>query len=175
MSEKIQLGKTQELIVVKTTDFGVYLNTPGGEDTDKILLPKAQVPKGTQLKDALTVFVYRDSEDRPIATMEEPELELGGVARLKVKEVTKIGAFLEMGGSPGDVYRRSSGGEREGIAAESACLRDPAGRTSRFSYIHLPGVSGTGTTVVGGNFLCNEKQVWTSVTGYGRSVKKNRM
>ena len=97
MSEKIQLGKTQELIVVKTTDFGVYLNTPGGEDTDKILLPKAQVPKGTQLKDALTVFVYRDSEDRPIATMEEPELELGGVARLKVKEVTKIGAFLEMG------------------------------------------------------------------------------
>ena len=97
MSEKIQLGKTQELIVVKTTDFGVYLNTPGGEDTDKILLPKAQVPKGTQLKDALTVYVYRDSEDRPIATMEEPELELGGVARLKVKEVTKIGAFLEMG------------------------------------------------------------------------------
>ena len=97
MSEKIQLGKTQELIVVKTTDFGVYLNTPGGEDTDKILLPKAQVPKGTQLKDALTVFVYCDSEDRPIATMEEPELELGGVARLKVKEVTKIGAFLEMG------------------------------------------------------------------------------
>lgn len=85
------------------------------------------------------------------------------------------GTFLEMGGSPGDVYRRSSGGEREGIAAESACLRDPAGRTSRFSYIHLPGVSGTGTTVVSGNFLCNEKQVRTSVTGYGRSVKKNRM
>ena len=84
-------------------------------------------------------------------------------------------AFLDMGGSPGDVYRRSSGGDREGIAAESACLRDPAGRTSRFSYIHLPGVSGTGTTVVGGNFLCNEKQVRTSVTGYGRSVKKNRM
>ena len=97
MSEKIQLGKTQELIVVKTTDFGVYLNTPGGDDADKILLPKTQVPKGTQLKDALTVFVYRDSEDRPIATMEEPELELRGVARLKVKEVTKIGAFLEMG------------------------------------------------------------------------------
>ena len=89
MSEKIQLGKTQELIVVKTTDFGVYLNTPGGDDADKILLPKAQVPKGTQLKDALTVFVYRDSEDRPIATTWEPELELGGVARLKVKEVNR--------------------------------------------------------------------------------------
>lgn len=97
MSDKIMLGKTQDLIVTKTTDFGVYLNTPTGEDSDKILLPKAQVPEGTQLKDALTVFVYRDSEDRPIATTLEPELELGGVARLKVKEVTKIGAFLEWG------------------------------------------------------------------------------
>ena len=64
MSEKIQLGKTQELIVVKTTDFGVYLNTPGGEDTDKILLPKAQVPKGTQLKDALTA-IRRTARLRP--------------------------------------------------------------------------------------------------------------
>lgn len=97
MSNKIMIGKTQELIVVKTTDFGVFLNTPTGDEADKILLPKAQVPKGTQLKDALTVFVYRDSEDRPIATTLEPELELGGVARLKVKEVTRIGAFLEWG------------------------------------------------------------------------------
>ena len=97
MSSKIQIGKTQELIVVKKTDFGVYLNTPTGTDSEKILLPKAQVPKGTQIKDALSVFVYRDSEDRPIATTLEPELELGQVARLKVKEVTKIGAFLEWG------------------------------------------------------------------------------
>lgn len=64
--------------------------------------------------------------------------------------------------------------ERE-LLQNPACLRDPAGRTSRFSYIHLPGVSGTGTTVVSGNFLCNEKQVRTSVTGHGRTVKKNRM
>lgn len=97
MASSIQMGRTQELIVVKTTDFGVYLNTPTGDEGEKILLPKAQVPEGTQLKDALTVFVYRDSEDRPIATTWEPELTLGGVARLKVKEVTSIGAFLEWG------------------------------------------------------------------------------
>lgn len=97
MSSSIKMGKTQELIVVKTTDFGVYLNTPGGDERDKILLPRAQVPEGTRLKDVLTVFVYRDSEDRPIATIKQPELELGGVARLKVKEVTSIGAFLEWG------------------------------------------------------------------------------
>ena len=97
MTPSIQLGKTQELVVVKTTDFGVYLNTVGGADSDKILLPKSQVPKGTQLKDVLTVFVYKDSEDRPIATMLEPDIELGQVARLKVKELTRIGAFLKWG------------------------------------------------------------------------------
>ena len=97
MAQKIELGKIQELIVTKKTDFGIYLNTPAGSENEKILLPKAQVPKGTELKDVLTVFVYKDSEDRPIATTLEPELELGGIARLYVKEVTRIGAFLDWG------------------------------------------------------------------------------
>ena len=97
MNTKIELGKTQELMVVKETDFGIFLNTPTGEDQKKILLPKSQVPPDTRLKDVITVFVYKDSEDRPIATTLEPELELGQVARLYVKEVTGIGAFLEWG------------------------------------------------------------------------------
>lgn len=97
MTQKIELGKFQELIVTKEVDFGVFLNTPTGNDTDKILLPKTQVPKGTQLKDVLTVFVYKDSEDRPIATTLEPDITLGGVARLYVNQVTPIGAFLEWG------------------------------------------------------------------------------
>lgn len=97
MTQQIELGKYQELIVVKEMDFGVFLNTPSGVESDKILLPKAQVPKDTRLKDVLTVFVYKDSEDRPIATTLEPDLTLGEVARLYVKEVTKIGAFLEWG------------------------------------------------------------------------------
>ena len=97
MTQKIELGKFQELTVVKKTDFGVFLNTLTGEEKDKILLPKAQVPKDTELKDIINVFVYKDSEDRPIATTLEPDLTLGGVARLYVKEVTAIGAFLEWG------------------------------------------------------------------------------
>lgn len=97
MAFKIELGKYQELIVVKKTDFGVFLNTPAGEEKDKILLPKAQVPKDTELKDVLNVFVYKDSEDRPIATTLEPDLTLGGVARLIVNQVNKVGAFLEWG------------------------------------------------------------------------------
>ena len=97
MKQKIELGKYQELIVTKETDFGVFLNTPDGTDSEKILLPKSQVPKGTLLKDVLNVFVYKDSEDRPIATMLEPDITLGGVARLYVNQVTPIGAFLEWG------------------------------------------------------------------------------
>lgn len=97
MAQKIELGKYQELMVTKEMDFGVFLNTPTGEDAEKILLPKSQVPEGTQLKDVLNVFVYKDSEDRPIATMLEPDITLGGVARLRVNQVTSIGAFLEWG------------------------------------------------------------------------------
>lgn len=103
MARKIALGKMQELIVVKETDFGVYLNTPGGEEQDKVLLPRRQVPKDTRLKDVLDVFVYRDSEDRPIATTMEPEITLGGVARLRVNQVTDIGAFLDWG-LPKDLF-----------------------------------------------------------------------
>ena len=97
MKQKIELGKTQELIVTKIKDFGVFLNTPTGDDSEKILLPNAQVPKDTQLNDVIRVFVYKDSEDRPIATTLEPDIELGGIARLYVKQVTSIGAFLEWG------------------------------------------------------------------------------
>ena len=97
MKQKIELGKTQELIVTKETNFGVYLNTPGGNETCHILLPKSQVPEGTKLKDVLEVFVYKDSEDRPIATTQKAMVELGGIARLHVKEISHIGAFLDWG------------------------------------------------------------------------------
>lgn len=89
----IELGKKQCLNVVKVTDFGVYL----GSEEEKILLPKKQVPQETQIGDALTVFVYRDSSDRLIATTNEPKLQLGQIALLKVIEVGKIGAFLDWG------------------------------------------------------------------------------
>lgn len=89
----IELGKKQSLNVIKTTDFGVYV----GNQEEKILLPKKQVPEGTEIGDALTVFVYRDSSDRLIATTNEPYLQLGQVALLKVLEVGKIGAFLDWG------------------------------------------------------------------------------
>lgn len=89
----IELGKTQCLNVVKKTDFGVYLGTP----EEKVLLPGKMVPEDIGVGDALTVFVYKDSSDRPIATTKKPKLELGGLAVLKVAQVSAIGAFLDWG------------------------------------------------------------------------------
>ena len=89
----IELGKTQCLNIVKVTDFGVYLGT----EEDKVLLPKKQVPDDVEVGDALTVFVYRDSSDRLIATTNKPKIQLGELKRLKVSQVTGIGAFLDWG------------------------------------------------------------------------------
>lgn len=62
-----------------------------------VLLPKRQVPEGTKTGDEITVFIYKDSEDRLIATTGKPSLTVGGTGVLPVKEVGKIGAFLDMG------------------------------------------------------------------------------
>ena len=92
----IQLGVIQTLQIVKKVEFGVYLGD-GTNPEEKVLLPKKQVPAGTQTGDALEVFVYRDSKDRLIATTNMPKLTLHGVARVKVAQVGRIGAFLDWG------------------------------------------------------------------------------
>ena len=94
----IEIGKWNDLIVVKKVKFGVYLGeNENAAEQDRILLPEKQVPENTNEGDRLTVFVYRDSSDRMIATVHEPALTLGQIGRLKVSEVTRIGAFLEWG------------------------------------------------------------------------------
>lgn len=90
----IEIGVIQKLQIVKRTDFGVYLSD-GSEE--RVLLPKKQVPEFARTGDALEVFVYRDSSDRLIATTTKPYITVGDMAVLKVKEVTKIGAFLDYG------------------------------------------------------------------------------
>lgn len=100
----LELGKIQSLVVVRIEDFGAYLGesrTAGPED--RILLPKKEVPPEARMGDTLSVFLYLDSEDRRIATTTKPRLVLGGVARLEVREVTKIGAFLDWG-LPKDLF-----------------------------------------------------------------------
>ena len=95
-TKMIELGKRQDLVIVKQVEFGVYLaeNEDGGKEQERVLLPKKEVPEEAQLGNVLSVFIYRDSEDRLIATTRETSLEAGGLALLQVKEVGKIGAFL---------------------------------------------------------------------------------
>lgn len=92
------LGKKQKLHVVKKVEFGLYLAALEDKlGEERVLLPAKQVPAGVNVGDEVEVFLYKDSSDRLIATIREPQITLGNVARLKVSGVTKIGAFLDWG------------------------------------------------------------------------------
>lgn len=92
----MKLGEKQKLLVVKKVEFGIYL-AEQKEDETRVLLPAKQVPANVSVGDEVEVFLYKDSKDRLIATMNEPMLMLGQLAVLKVLEVGKIGAFLDWG------------------------------------------------------------------------------
>jgi uncharacterized protein len=90
-----QLGRTVTLQVVRFGPPGAFL---GGFDKGAVvLLPRAEVPPGTEAGSPLEVFVYLDSQDRPVATTRTPKLTLGRVAFLEVTDVTRIGAFVDWG------------------------------------------------------------------------------
>ena len=93
----IELGEIQTLAVIRQTPNGVYLNARNEKNNEDILLPKNQVPEELKIGDDIEVFVYKDSEDRIIATVKKPKITLGALAVLKVVETTNIGAFLDWG------------------------------------------------------------------------------
>ncbi len=94
----IELGKKQKLEVVKIVDFGVYLGeSQEAAQNERVLLPKKQAPQDVKPGDVLSVFVYKDSMDSPIATTREPLLCVGETAVLKVAQNTRMGAFLDWG------------------------------------------------------------------------------
>lgn len=96
----IELGKRQTLTIVKRLDFGAYLADTTEKDRseeNRVLLPKKEVPSDIDVMDPIDVFVYRDSQDRLIATTRDPLIHLGESATLTVKEVGNIGAFLDWG------------------------------------------------------------------------------
>ncbi len=89
----MKLGEKQVLTVVKKVDFGIYL----GSSEERVLLPKRQVPAGIEPGDPVEVFLYKDSDDRMIATTNEPKLTLGKLAVLDVVDTNRMGAFLDWG------------------------------------------------------------------------------
>lgn len=96
----IELGKFNQLEVVKQVDFGMYLD--GGEEGE-ILLPTRYVPEDCKLGDWLNVFLYLDNEERLIATTLRPLVQVGEFACLEVSWVNQFGAFLNWGIDEGSV------------------------------------------------------------------------
>lgn len=90
----IELGKFNQLTVVKEVDFGLYLD--GGEEGE-ILLPTRYVPRGAAVGQKLNVFIYLDNEERLVATTLTPYIEVGQFAFLEVAWVNQYGAFLNWG------------------------------------------------------------------------------
>jgi len=89
-----ELGRINNLQVLRSVDFGLYLDA---DELDSILLPIRYVPEGAKVGDWLDVFIYLDSEDRLICTTETPRVKVGECANLKVVSTTPIGAFVDWG------------------------------------------------------------------------------
>ncbi len=89
----VELGDYNELEIAREVDFGVYLTSEDGD----ILLPMKYIPEGAKVGDTIRVFVYRDSEDRMIATNLIPYATVGQFACLTCTDVTPFGAFLDWG------------------------------------------------------------------------------
>lgn len=90
----IKLGDYNTLRVIKSVDFGLYLDS--GEEGD-ILLPARYMPKGAGIGDELTVFIYLDQDERLVATTQTPLAKVGDFAYLEVAWVNEYGAFLNIG------------------------------------------------------------------------------
>lgn len=88
------LGEENLLEVLRFTSVGAYL---GDEEGNDVLLPNQYLKEDYQIGDKVTVFVYKDSEDRIISTTEKPNIYLNEFRFLKVKEVGPFGAFLDWG------------------------------------------------------------------------------
>lgn len=95
----IKIGKYNTLTILRDTKVGLFL---GNEITDPegihdILLPNKYVPSQFEIGDELTVFVYLDHEERPVATTLEPYILLNEFALLRVNYVNQVGAFMDWG------------------------------------------------------------------------------
>ena len=90
----MEIGKTNTLKANRTTDNGCYLIDAEGNE---VLLPNVYVPDTLNLGEDISVFVYRDNEERPVATTLKPKVELDKFAYLKVVDVNNAGAFMDMG------------------------------------------------------------------------------
>ena len=104
----MNIGKRQPMRLLRKTTVGAYLTSAEATNApvspaDEVLLPKKEVPQDAGVGDVLDVFVYLDSEDRPVATVAEPKVAIGQIAELVVLDVNRNGAYLDWG-LPKDLF-----------------------------------------------------------------------
>lgn len=90
----IKIGQINSLEVIKTADFGVFLD---GDDYGSVLLPNKHVPEGTELGDHIEVFLYFDSESQLAATIDKPIAQVGEWGLMKIEGINQTGAFVNWG------------------------------------------------------------------------------
>jgi len=100
MNETLKIGEMNLLVIDRDTTPGLFLKTM--DDSD-ILLPNQYVTDSMHIGDTLEVFVYTDSEDRPVATTAKPKAMLNEIAFLEVVDTSPIGAFVNWG-LPKDLF-----------------------------------------------------------------------
>ncbi|MBT3208256.1 MAG: GntR family transcriptional regulator [Bacteroidetes bacterium] len=91
---RMEIGKTNKLTVARNSDFGFYLID---DDKNEVLLPNSYVSEDLKIADDIEVFIYKDSENRIIATNLKPFIQLGEFAVLQAKDVNEYGAFMDWG------------------------------------------------------------------------------
>jgi len=94
----IKIGKRQKMRINNISSIGAYLDAGTGETSDNILLPNNELEDmEVNVGEELNVFIYRDSEDRLIATLKQTKAVIGTMAKLEVVDITPFGAFLDWG------------------------------------------------------------------------------
>jgi predicted RNA-binding protein (virulence factor B family) len=90
----LKLGEYNQLKVLRDTSSGLFL---GDEEGNEVLLPGKFIPEGTQVNDSIQVFIYKDKDERMIATNQQPKILLHQYAFLEAKMVNRTGAFMDWG------------------------------------------------------------------------------
>lgn len=89
------IGERASLTILREQPFGLFLDA--GDELGEVLLPRREMPVKWQIGGEVDVFLYHDSEDRPVATMKRPKAMPGEFAYLEVLAITGVGAFLDWG------------------------------------------------------------------------------
>ena len=90
-----KIGERAQLTILREQPFGIFLDA--GDELGEVLLPRREMPRHWQIGGIVDVFLYHDSEDRPVATLKQPKAMPGEFAYLEVLSITGVGAFLDWG------------------------------------------------------------------------------